>query len=303
MGHGLGHESLRFTDKVRLAYWNAFQHDCLNTAKATAYSAIFAIFPVLGVVTSFFALVPYTAPLRVQTMLFFSDVLPESVLPLFEGFFHASHSKPQSATVLLASTFVSVSGAAGVLATLMEGFRRAYGLTEQCWGEGWRGLVKRAVQSYLLVPIAVVPLAAASALVIFGHYVLLALMYFSPGGWESGLYWPANMIRWVASLVSASAVLAAIYRFGVPVRPSWRHVLPGAAFATATWFVSTLAFGFYVTRYARYTSLYGSLGTGIVLLVWLFLTALTVLCGAELNAELALAERAESEEFLPLNAE
>ncbi|WP_232296387.1 YihY/virulence factor BrkB family protein [Terriglobus sp. TAA 43] len=287
MGAGLGNEGLRFTDKVRLAYWNAFQHDCLNTAKATAYSAIFAIFPMIAVLAAMIALVPYTGPLRSQIEVFAVRVLPESVWPLFSGFFNTTHSKPQSTTVLLAAIFVSVGGAAGVLATLMEGFRRAYGLTENCWGSGWRGLLRRQLQSYLMVPIAALPMAVASLLVIFGHYGLLGLMRYSPTGWDSGLYWTANVVRWVASLSATAAVLAVIYRFGIPVRPGWREVMPGAAFATATWFVSTLAFGFYVTRYTHYSKVYGSLGTGVVLLVWLFLTSLTVLCGAELNAELA----------------
>ncbi len=284
--HGL-RDSLRFTDKVRLAYWNAFQHDCLNTAKATAYSAIFAIFPALGVLTALVALLPYTGPVRAQIALFMARVLPESVVPLFENYFNAAHSSPQSAGVLLGAAVVSVGGAAGVLATLMEGFRRAYNLTDGCWGPGWRGSVRQQLQSYLLVPIALVPLAVASVAVIFGHFVLLEMMQHTPHGWDTGLYRTANAVRWVGSLGATAAVLAFIYRFAVPVQPTWRNVVPGATFATATWFLSTVAFGWYVTRFTHYSRVYGSLGTGVVLLLWLFLTALTVLCGAELNAELA----------------
>ena len=283
---GFGEESLRFTDKVRLAYWNAFQHDCLTTAKATAYSAVFAVFPMLGLMAALVTLLPYSAPLRYQLAIFMNRVLPAAVAPLFEKYFITAHSSPQSATVLLGAALVSVYGASGVLGTLMEGFRRAYGLSEECWGPGWRGAVRKQVQSYVLVPIALIPLAAASMLVIFGHFLLTTAMHFSPRGWDAGLYWTANAVRWVSSLSATAAVLAFIYRFAVPVRPAWRRVLPGAAFATATWFLTTLAFGFYVTRYADYSRVYGSLGTGLVLLIWLFLTSLTVLCGAELNAEL-----------------
>jgi membrane protein len=294
MARELGFDGLTFADKVRLAYWNAFQHDCLNTAKATAYSAIFAIFPVLGVVAALVAMLPYTAPLRYQLAIFFNRVLPVSVAPLFGHFFITAHRSPQSAGVLLGAVVVSLVGAAGVLATLMEGFRRAYRLSDTCWGPGWRGQVKRQVQSFLLVPIAAVPLAVASVLVVFGHFLLLGLMHFSPTGWDAGLYWTANVIRWAGSLSATAAVLAFVYRFGVPIRPPWRCVLPGAAFATATWFLSTLLFGFYVTRFANYSRVYGSLGTGVVLLVWLFLTSLTVLCGAELNAELGRADLPEN---------
>jgi membrane protein len=286
LGHGWGQESLTFADKVRLAYWNAFQHDCLNTAKATAYSGIFAIFPVLGVAAALIALVPYTGPVRSQISIFMDRVLPAGVDPLFEHYFTQVHNSRQSAGVLLVALLVSVVGAAGVLATLMEGFRRAYNLTDECWGDGWRGQVRKQVQSFVLVPVAVLPMAVASLLVVFGHFLLLGFMHYSPTGWDAGLYWTANVVRWVASLATTAAVLSFIYRYAVPVNPPWRAVVPGAAFATGTWFLSTLLFGWYVTRFANYSRVYGSLGTGIVLLLWLFLTSLTVLCGAELNAEL-----------------
>jgi membrane protein len=68
---------------------------------------------------------------------------------------------------------------------------------------------------------------------------------------------------------------------------TWRASLPGAALATGLWFVSTLLFGFYVTRFANYSRVYGSLGAAIALMFWLYLVALCVLIGAEFNAQLA----------------
>jgi membrane protein len=68
---------------------------------------------------------------------------------------------------------------------------------------------------------------------------------------------------------------------------SWRSSLPGATFATALWFASTLSFGFYVTRFANYGRVYGSLGAAIALMVWLYIIALTILIGAEFNAQVA----------------
>ncbi len=283
----IGGDSLRLTDKVRLAYWNAFQHDCLTTSKAVAYSAIFAIFPVAGVLAALVTLLPHAAPLRTQVELLLNRTLPASVIPLFEKYFSAPTTRSStSISVLLGAIATSIYGAAGVLATLMEGFRRAYNMSDECWGPGVRGGIRKQLQSYLLVPISVAPLALASILVIFGHLILVTLMHYSPIGWDNGLYWTANTVRWAASLGATAGVLAVIYRYGLPRPPRWRAVLPGAAFATTTWFLSTVLFGVYVTRFANYSRVYGSLGTGIVLLLWLFLTALAVLCGAELNAEL-----------------
>ena len=58
--------------------------------------------------------------------------------------------------------------------------------------------------------------------------------------------------------------------------------------ATAMWFLTTLGFGWYVTRFANYSEVYGSLGAGIALLFWLYIVSLSVLCGAEFNAQFNL---------------
>jgi membrane protein len=51
------------------------------------------------------------------------------------------------------------------------------------------------------------------------------------------------------------------------------------------WFLTTLGFGWYVTRFANYSEVYGSIGAGIALLFWLYIVSLSVLCGAEFNAQ------------------
>ena len=83
------------------------------------------------------------------------------------------------------------------------------------------------------------------------------------------------------------ALTALIYSIGTPQRRTWRQTLPGAIVATAFWFLSTLAFGWYVTRFANYSQVYGPLGAGIALLFWLYLVFLSLLSGAEFNAVIA----------------
>lgn len=279
-GHGL-----RWTEHVRRAYWSAFRNGCGNTAKATAYSAIFAVFPALLVAAACVSLLPEMAPLRFELANFFNRVLPENVSPLLEEFFINADRSPQSTRVLIGAGLVGFSGAAGVIATLMEGFRRAYDLPLDAWSH-WH----RRLRAYLLVPVSLVPLTIASVLVVFGHYITLLVMGWKRPDVQTVFYVTANVVRWIVALSATAAVVASIYRFGTPKKLSWREVTPGATFATGTWFLSTLAFGWYVTRYADYSRVYGSLATGVVLMAWMFLTALSVLCGAELNAELARVE-------------
>jgi uncharacterized BrkB/YihY/UPF0761 family membrane protein len=89
------------------------------------------------------------------------------------------------------------------------------------------------------------------------------------------------------SVLFATAVLAAFYRFSVShSKRVARRVLPGAALAVALWLVISWAFGLYVSTLAEYAVFYGSLAAVAVLLVWLWLTSLAILVGAELNSQL-----------------
>ncbi len=92
-----------------------------------------------------------------------------------------------------------------------------------------------------------------------------------------------RLARWGLAVVTSMAVLGAVYHFGTNSRERWTSIAPGAITATLIWFPATLAFGVYVTRVADYTVIYGSLGTAIATLVWLYLTSFSVLLGSQMN--------------------
>ncbi len=132
-----------------MRFWAAAANDCFNIAQATAYSAIVALFPALIVSAALVGFIPYSSPLRMQMAVIFSRILPSDVLPLVRGYFAASPHNAHSRHVILSAAFVSVMGAAGVIATMMEGFRRAYDKPLHEWGF-WR----RRYISVLLVPMS-----------------------------------------------------------------------------------------------------------------------------------------------------
>ena len=158
--------ALRTAEMVRRAAWAAVEHDALTVAQATAYSAMVALFPALIVAAAFVSFVPDTTPLRAQMAQFFNQVLPANVTPLLEIYFSPAHTSAHTVRALLGAVVVSVTGASSVMVTLMEGFRRAYELP-LTRGSFW----PRRVRSLALVPLSLVPLAAASALVVFGHFI------------------------------------------------------------------------------------------------------------------------------------
>src|SRR5258708_40037266 len=80
-----------------------------------------------------------------------------------------------------------------------------------------------------------------------------------------------------------------------PYTTLFRSVLPGATLATGMWFFVTMLFGWYLQHYADYSVIYGSLGVGIALLVWMYLISLVILIGTEFNAILFRSEEHTSE--------
>jgi len=298
----------------------AMDHDVLTVAQAAAYSAMVSLFPALILAAALVALLPSTASLRTQMSLFFDHILPSNVSPILDSYFSTVHKSPRTAGALISAGIVSLTGAVGVMSTLMEGFRRAHRLP---LGKGTFWIRRR--RALELVPLSLLPMTVASALVVFGHRIALWLAHAMSGSMLVTFYAVAYGLRWAVALVGSTAILAVIYHLGTDVttqltehltppdlvpllrKPmqilrkewSWRASLPGAALATGLWFVSTLLFGFYVTRFANYSRVYGSLGAAIALMVWLYLVALCVLIGGEFNAQiLAQQQMAQRKEVV-----
>ena len=96
-----------------------------------------------------------------------------------------------------------------------------------------------------------------------------------------------NVARWPGLAIAFAVGLAVLYRYG-PSRDKaeWRWVSPGAAVATALWLIGSGLFSVYVANFSSFNETYGSLGSVIIAMLWLVLTALAVLLGAELDAEM-----------------
>jgi membrane protein len=285
----------------------AVDHDAFTVAQAAAYSAMVALFPAMVVIAALVALLPPWLPLKVQMADFFLRVLPADVSPLLDWYFVTTHHASRTAGALLSSGVVSLLGAGNVMATLMEGFRRAHDLPlprGSFWGRRGRALA--------LVPLSLLPMTAASALVVFGHMLTHSLATEIPSFAKPGFFALLLVLRWTLALGTSVGIIAVVYHLGTDLSRhvreemepmvrepwvvlrrewTWRASLPGAALATVLWFASTLSFGFYVTRFANYGRVYGSLGAAIALMVWLYIIALTILIGAEFNAQWAAERR------------
>jgi membrane protein len=269
---------VRLIHHVRRAVWHAALNDAVLVAKAASYSAIVSIFPAMLVLAAIVAEMPGADHLRhwIETAL--SQVLPEGTTHLLGGYMEAK--TPRTIAALVTASIVSFLAASGVLVSLMEGFRRAHRVPRYAW-RFWR----QRMLAFLLVPLTLVPLTLAAALIIFGRILAHTLAANADHQVSAAVLFLWLVIRWSIAMLTSVAMLCVLYHLSTPNSPGWSKVLPGAGLATALWFPSTLLFGWYVTRYANYAAFYGSLGAGIALLIWLYIVCVAVIIGAEFNAE------------------
>src|ERR1700757_507335 len=268
---------LRFFRLLRLATWRAFEHDQFAVAKASAYSSILTFFPALLVVGSVLATLSRGDAYLREISYALGRILPAGSATAI-AYLRSTSQRPVG--LLISTSLLTLWTASGTMISWMEGFRNAYSLPKT-WG-----LVKERLIAFSLVIMAGIPLTFATMMVAFGSGIETRILFnlnheFSP---YVVLLW--NFIRWIIATLTSIAVIALIYHNAVPRTQPWHSVLPGATLATAMWFVATTLFSWYLHGYADYSVIYGSLGVGIALLVWMYLISLVVLIGAEFNAML-----------------
>jgi membrane protein len=259
----------------------ALDDGCFGFAKGAAYSALLSFFPVL---TSAATLLVQTRAEFVSSALedFLSQVVPPGSEDLVVQQFRAMGERPSG--VLIGAALVSLWAASGVIKSLIEGFQAAYRVPRA------RGFLQQSGVAMSLVLFSAVPLVAASLLLVFGAQVERAVLEWmkvdpilTPFAWAWRTF--CHIVRYALAFATTIAVTAGLYYFAPYRTQRWRYVWPGAILATFFWFLSTLVFGWYVRNIARYNVMYGSIGGGIALLVWMYLIALIALIGCEFNAE------------------
>jgi membrane protein len=259
-----------------MALWRAFEHDAFGVAKGAAFSAILTFFPTILILASILSRSQSSELFVREIFRALGRILPEGTNTTVTQYL--TGAKPVETKFLVWLCVLTLWTASGVTISWMEGFRKAYQMPK-VWG-----LVKERLIAFQLVIMAGVPMGFASFLVVSGNLIERWTMYHV--GHELTPYilglWTA--VRWIIAVLTSIAVIGLVYHHGVPRTQPWHRVLPGSVVATLLWVFVTVLFGWYLRRYANYDVIYGSVGTAIALLIWLYLVSMVVLIGAEFNA-------------------
>ena len=252
----------------------------VTRANSMAFSFFMAIFPSIIVL---FTLLAYT-PLYEN----FDDVLRDSIHEVMPGSAGKLIFKtiediatiPRSG-LLSFGFFLAIWFASNGMLSMMRGLEKDYSATFK----RRTGFEKRMIAIQLTFLVAFV-LVASVLLVIMGNTILRFVFQYIKA--DALTRWTVFTFRWVVVLLLFYTTFSTIYRYGSSTRRLIPFFNPGAMLATLLSILISWGFSFYVDNFGNYNKVYGSIGTLIVLMIWIQLNCMILLIGFELNAGIAV---------------
>jgi membrane protein len=265
-------------------------HNGTMLASALAYSTFFAIPSVLLVAVGVFTLI--VGPGTITTVMArFSNFIPEQATSLLGGSLHQLDAHPSTGiAVTVVGAVLAVWATTGAMTTYMTAINLAYGRKDG------RSFVRKRMVALAMVAVIGFAFLLVAALLIFGP-PLERFVSDHAGGASGAVGWIWWIATWPILLACLVVAFSTVLDLGPDVRHRRRRLLtPGSIFATVVWLAASAGFAVYTSMFGSYNKTWGSLAAVIVMLTWLWLAAVALLLGAELNAEADRSREPRSEE-------
>jgi membrane protein len=251
------------------------EDNCLGLAAQLAYYLLLALVPAL---VFLLALLSYFPGDMLQRMLdSASAVAPPEMMTILRDQM-SSIAKGQNGGLLTFGLLMALWSSSAAIVAITDALNRAYDIEE---ARPWWKVRLTAI----LLTIGL----AAFVLVAFGLVLAgptLAERIASTAGLGGAFEWAWKILQWPVVFALVATAVGILNYFGPDADQDWAWISPGAIIATALWVIASLAFKFYVSNFANYNETYGSLGGVIVLMLWFYISGVSILAGAEMNAEI-----------------
>lgn len=258
---------------------------CTGLASMLAYNFFLTVMGVLILTVSTMAYIPVDN--LGQTIVDqLQDVLPSDALSLIDRTLERTFNRgrlPIFLVSLLGTLYVMSNGYQGLITSL----NRIYRIQDR---RNWFMVRLRAL---VMSMVAAAFILSAFTMVIVAPPLADSLS--GDRGFAETIAVGMDWMRWPVIVLLAVAGVETTYRYGPAGGPRWRFLTPGTLLAAGAWLLSTVGFGFYVDRFGTYESVYGTLGAVVVLLTWMWISAILVLIGAEVNMMLRGGSRMKIE--------
>ena len=270
--------------------------DALGLAAQLAYYLILALFPFILFLVA--VLDTFSNPEFARTILvYLQQVLPGEVYGIIEGYIEQFLGDENSAPGLLSVGILgTIWAASGAFSAIINALNKAYDVeeTRPYWKvKGISILMTIGLSGLILAGVLLLVAGPPIGEAIAGYFGL---------GEEFEIAW--ELARWPAAFLFLVLTVALIYYFAPDAGQPFRWITPGGFIGVFLWILASLAFRFYISSFGSdsYSATYGSIGAVIILLLYLYISSLAILFGAELNATLVrMKEELSGKEIL--NAE
>ncbi|MGF1624679.1 MAG: YihY/virulence factor BrkB family protein [Alphaproteobacteria bacterium] len=272
-----GQIPIRGWKDILLRVWKEIDKDRIDLiAAGVTFWLILGLFPALVAVVAVYGLIADPTTLR-DHLEILSGVVPESGMQVIEDQLDrlvTENDRRLSFTALTGLAIALWSTNTGMKA-LFAGIGVAYDEPEK------RGFILLTLVT-LMFTVGALIFGVILFTAIGAVPLVLALVYL-----PSDVEWLIVVVRWPIVLVAAIIGLATLYRYGPSRRRAkWRWITWGSALTTLLWLVISIAFSWYLANFSNYDRTYGSLGAVVGFMIWLWISVLVLLLGAELNAEI-----------------
>lgn len=271
----------------RRLYEKSFDTDIFNRAAQVAFYFSFALFPLLFFLVSLFGLVlDSTEGLKNELFGYLRQVLPITASDLVRKTVEEIVQTSSGGKLTLGLFITLWSASAGV-----DGIRNALNAVYEL--KETRSWWQTKMLSLVLTLVVLILTAIVLGIVFYGWQIVqIALAWF---GIAINSPLVLLLIQWISVLAVMLFACEVIFNILPNVRQfRWRWITPGSLVAIGLWIVFTNGFRFYLQYFNSYNKTYGSLGAVIILMLWLYLTALAVMIGGSINAVLYELHRSKS---------
>ena len=252
--------------------------DALGLAAQLAYYLILALFPFILVLVSLLGTFG-SEELASEVLAYFQRVMPEQAYEIIRDYTaNIISGKAEAPGLFTFGILFTIWAASGAFAALINALNRAYDVQET--RPFWK---VRGIAILMMLGLSVLVLIGVLLLVL-GPQIGTAIA--NVFGLEETFLLVWDIARWPAALFFMIFTVALLYYFAPDVDQPFRWITPGGLIGVLLWVLASVAFNFYVSNFGSYNKTYGSIGAVIVLLLYLYISSLTILFGATLNATL-----------------
>ena len=250
--------------------------DCLGMAAQLAYYFFFALFPALLFTIAVASYFPVERLIDDMVAMLGGVAPPEALAIITDQILKISSGKQGG--LLTLGMLITLWSSSAAMTAIIDTLNRAYDIEE---GRPWWKVRLTAIGLTMSVSLFIL---VSFALILVGPTLAQRIADVTSLG--QVFVWTWTILQWPLVFALVAGGISIVYYYAPDADQDWVWLTPGSIAATVLWLIASLGFKYYVASMGGYTETYGAIGGVMVLMLWFYISALVVLAGAEMNAEI-----------------